>query len=147
MSTQAITEVLSGVIPCGLAKGLSRVISRRVLTLVIAKSSSRVTLWEVPKISSRVSPRCTVFGKERQWCASLTHQSYPGFGNPWEQAQSTNQSVVTPTKNMQWTEPVAVGIGQYVYSVTNKVTPVDFCVCRPCCGRQSCMCMGPCFGQ
>ena len=133
MSTQASVEGLSGVLPWGVAKGLSGVVSRIVCTLGLAKISIRVALWEVDKSSSRVSPRCTVFGKEHQWCASLTHQSYPGFGNPWEQAQSTNQSlVVTTNKNTQWTEPVAVVIGQYVSSVTNKATPVDCYVCRPC---------------
>ena len=50
--------------------------------------------------------------------------------------QSKKQSVVvTKTKNTQRTEPVAVGIGQYIYSITNKVTPVDCCVCQPCCGQ------------
>ena len=147
MSTQALAKGLSRFVPWGLAKGLSGVVSRIVCTVGLNKGSSRVALWEVAKISSRVSPRCTVFGKECQWCASLTHQSYPRFGNPWEQAQSTNQSVVKPTKNTQRTEPVDVGIDQYVYSVTNNVTLVDCCVCRPCCGRQSCMSMVPCFGK
>ena len=148
MSTQALSDALSGVVPWGLAKGLSGVVSRRVCTLGLAKSLIQVALWEVAKSSSQVSPRCTVLGKECQWCTSLTHQLYPGFGNPWEQAQSTNQSVVvTTTKNTQRTEPVAVGIGQYVSSVRNKVTPVYCCVCWPCCKRQSCMSMGPCFGQ
>ena len=148
MSTQAFAEGLSGVLPWGVAKGLSGVISRIFCTLGLAKSLSRVTLWEVPKSSSRVSPRCTVFGKEHQWCASLTHQSYPGFGNPWERAQSTNQSVLVITnKNMQRAKPVAVSIGQYVSSVTNKLTLVGCYFCRPCYERQSCMYMGPCFGQ
>ena len=91
----------------------------------VAKSLSQVLPWGV-------SPHCTVFGKEHKWCASLTHQLYPRIGNPWGWTQSTNQSlVVTTTKNTQRTEPVAVGIGQYVYSITNEVTAVDCCVCRP----------------
>ena len=91
----------------------------------VAKSLSQVLPWGV-------SPRCTVFGKEHQWCALLTHQLYPNIGNPWGLAQPTNQSVVvTTTKNMQRTEPVNVGIGQYIYSIKNKVMAVDCCVCQP----------------
>ena len=72
-----------------------------------------------------------VFVKERQCCASLTHQSYPGFGNQWEHNLKNQSVVVTTTKNMQQTKPVAVGIGQYVSSVTTKVTLVDCCVFWP----------------
>ena len=61
MSTQALSEGLSGVVQWGLAKGLSGVVLRRVCTLGLAKSSSQVALREVAKSLSQVSPHCTFF--------------------------------------------------------------------------------------
>ena len=149
MSSQALTEGLIGVVPWRLAKGLIGVVPWIANTMGLAKNSSRSSLWRIHKRAwVKPLPAARFLGKERQWCASLTHQLYPGFGNPWERAQSTNKSVVVATtKNTQRTEPVAVGIGQYVSSVTSKVIPVDCCVCRPCWERWSCLYMGPCFGQ
>ena len=46
------------------------------------------------------------------------------------ETSTINQLVVT-TKNTQRTQLVAVGIGIYVYLITNKVTPVGCCVCGP----------------
>ena len=78
-------------------------------------------------------PAAQFFGKESQWCVLLTHQLYPSIDNPCGRAQSTNQLVVVrTTKNTERIKPIAVGKGQYVYSITNKVTPVDYCAGGTC---------------
>ena len=43
----------------------------------------------------------------------------------------TINQLVVKTKNTKRTQLVTVGIGRYVYSITNKVTPVGCCVCGP----------------
>ena len=66
MSTQALAVGLSGVVLWGLAKGLSRVVSRRVCTMGLAKrlSQAQSHFGKLLKGLESSLPRCTVFVKD-----------------------------------------------------------------------------------